>query len=61
MKAWDVCAGVLVVREAGGFATDPDGREMQATEVVLDVVAGNPHLHAPLREAGGAGLASAGD
>ena len=50
VKAWDACAGVLIVREAGGFVTDPDGREMQAVETVLDVVAGNAYLHAPLRE-----------
>ena len=60
VKAWDVCAGVLIVREAGGFATDPDGREAQAFEVVSDVVAGNAHLHATLREmvAGGLGAGS---
>ena len=61
VKAWDACAGVLVVREAGGFATDPDGQEMQAAETVIDVVAGNAHLHAPLREAVVAGLRSGGD
>jgi myo-inositol-1(or 4)-monophosphatase len=47
---------VLIVREAGGFATDPDGREAQATEITLDVVSGNAHLHAPLREMVVAGL-----
>ncbi len=60
VKAWDVCAGVLIVREAGGFATDPDGHEAQAYEVVSDVVAGNAHLHATLRAmvAGGLGAGS---
>ena len=60
VKAWDVCAGVLIVREAGGFATDADGHEVQAAETVLDVVAGNVHLHGKLREAVGAGLAAGG-
>ncbi len=60
VKAWDACAGVLIVREAGGFVTDPQGREMQAVETVLDVVAGNTHLHAPLREMVVAGLEAAG-
>ena len=56
VKAWDACAGVLIVREAGGFATDPDGREMQAVEVSLDVVAGNAHLHASLCDMVSTGL-----
>ena len=25
LKPWDLCAGVLIVREAGGFVTDPAG------------------------------------
>ncbi len=60
VKAWDACAGVLIVREAGGFATDADGREQHAAETVLDVVAGNAHLHAGLREmvSGGLGAGS---
>ena len=39
--------GVLLVREAGGYVTDPQGGDPRAS---LDVVAGNPHLHAFLRE-----------
>ncbi len=58
VKAWDACAGMLIVREAGGFATDPDGREPPALEIALDVVAGNAHLHAPLREMVASGLRS---
>ena len=26
LKRWDMAAGLLLVREAGGFATDPGGR-----------------------------------
>jgi myo-inositol-1(or 4)-monophosphatase len=44
---WDVCAGMLLVREAGGFATDPAGGDPRDT---ADIVAGNPHLHAKLLE-----------
>ncbi len=49
-KPWDLAAGALIVREAGGFATDPAGRELQWTMAGIDVVAGNPHLHPRLLE-----------
>jgi myo-inositol-1(or 4)-monophosphatase len=45
---WDMAAGLLMVREAGGYASstgDEDPRDSG------NVVAGNPHLHAKLREA----------
>jgi myo-inositol-1(or 4)-monophosphatase len=45
LKRWDMAAGLLLVREAGGFATDPAGGEPLDTG---NVVAGNPHLHAVL-------------
>jgi myo-inositol-1(or 4)-monophosphatase len=60
VKAWDCCAGVLIVREAGGYATDPDGAEAQATETTVDIVAANTHLHAGLRELVVAGLRGPG-
>lgn len=46
LKPWDMAAGILIVREAGGFVTDAAGGE----SVVLDnlgndVVAANPHMH----------------
>ena len=44
--AW-VAAGLLLVREAGGYATDPFGKDPRDSG---DVVAGTPHLHAKLRE-----------
>ena len=53
LKPWDMSAGLLLVREAGGYATspsDPDPRDSG------DVVAGNPHLHAKLREVGVEGM-----
>jgi myo-inositol-1(or 4)-monophosphatase len=51
---WDVCAGMLLVREAGGFATDPMGGDPRES---ADIVAANPHLHAKLLEITAASLA----
>ena len=48
LKRWDLAAGALLVREAGGFVTDPEGRDPRDTG---DVVAANPHLHPVLSEA----------
>jgi len=47
IQSWDMAAGLLMVREAGGYASstgDEDPRDSG------NVVAGNPHLHAKLRE-----------
>ncbi len=56
LKPWDMAAGLLVVREAGGYVTAPgDGDPLQSG----DVVAANPHLHPVLREAVAEGLAAA--
>jgi myo-inositol-1(or 4)-monophosphatase len=52
LKPWDIAAGLVIVREAGGYATDPRGADPRESG---DVVAGNPHLHpmlcAAVREA----------
>ncbi len=48
LKRWDMAAGALLVREAGGFVTDPAGKDPRDTG---DVVAANAHLHATLNEA----------
>jgi myo-inositol-1(or 4)-monophosphatase len=55
VKPWDIAAGTLLVREAGGYVTDPDGRE----QIGADIVAGNPHLHPKLMQAVADGLAAA--
>ena len=50
---WDVCAGTLLVEEAGGRVTRLDGGEMDfsAPDVLLDgMVASNGHLHEHLVE-----------
>jgi myo-inositol-1(or 4)-monophosphatase len=53
LKPWDMAAGLLIVREAGGYATDPGGHDPLESG---DVVAANPHLHPFLREAVADGL-----
>ncbi len=54
LSPWDVAAGLILVREAGGFITDLEGGE--APFLTGDVVAGNETLHGELmrmlREAG---------
>ena len=43
VKSWDVAAGIVLVREAGGFVSDADGTDrMLATRSVL---AGNEVIH----------------
>jgi myo-inositol-1(or 4)-monophosphatase len=44
LSAWDIAAGVLLVREAGGVVTDYAGRPIGAEHTA--VVAGNPAIHA---------------
>ena len=48
IKPWDMSAGLLLVREAGGFATEPDGSTDPRRSG--DVVAANPYLHRRLCE-----------
>ena len=49
IKPWDCAAGLLIVREAGGHATDPDGQELHDLDDDVNVVAGNAQLHDTLR------------
>jgi myo-inositol-1(or 4)-monophosphatase len=48
LSAWDIAAGILLVREAGGVVTDFTGRHVGAEHTAL--CAGNPALHAWLLE-----------
>jgi myo-inositol-1(or 4)-monophosphatase len=43
ISSWDIAAGLLMVREAGGFVTDLDGKD--AMFVKQHVVAGNEMIH----------------
>ncbi len=46
LKPWDIAAGVVLVREAGGYVTDLEGKpDVLAT---CDVVAANDHLQSKL-------------
>jgi myo-inositol-1(or 4)-monophosphatase len=45
---WDMAAGLLMVREAGGYASSTGEEDPRDSG---NVVAGNPHLHAKLRDA----------
>ena len=44
LAPWDVAAGILLVREAGGVVTDMDGAEAQVAHTTI--CAGNPAMHA---------------
>jgi myo-inositol-1(or 4)-monophosphatase len=52
LSAWDIAAGMLLIREAGGVVTDLDGRELGVEHG--SVVAGNPAVHAWMVERLGA-------
>ena len=55
LSAWDIAAGILLIREAGGVVTDLSGREIGIQHTGL--VAGNPVIHRWLLDT----LASADD
>jgi myo-inositol-1(or 4)-monophosphatase len=58
VKPWDVAAGSLIVREAGGFATDAAGAELKWDPAGINIVAANPHMHARLLEVVAEGLSA---
>jgi myo-inositol-1(or 4)-monophosphatase len=43
LSAWDIAAGSLLIREAGGVVTDFSGRDIGIEHT--GVVAGNPFIH----------------
>jgi myo-inositol-1(or 4)-monophosphatase len=49
VNAWDIAAGILLVKEAGGFSTDPDG-EMDPMETG-SILATNADLLPQYRDA----------
>jgi myo-inositol-1(or 4)-monophosphatase len=46
LKPWDIAAGMIIVREAGGYVSDFDSGHSPLESG--NVVAANDHLHAPL-------------
>lgn len=48
LAPWDIAAGILLIREAGGIVTDLDGKPCPIAHT--SVVAGNPAMHAWLLE-----------
>lgn len=55
LKKWDIAAGLVMVKEAGGAATDPDGADPYVSG---NVVAGNQALQPKLREIVAEGIAA---
>jgi myo-inositol-1(or 4)-monophosphatase len=46
LSPWDMAAGTLIIREAGGFVTDLDGRDAMLTKG--HIIAGNETMHGAL-------------
>lgn len=46
IQAWDMAAGIIMVREAGGFVSDMDGGKDMLTKG--SIVCGNEHIHLAL-------------
>lgn len=44
LKAWDLAAGIVLIREAGGIVTDLHGADVHAAHT--GIVAGGPQMHA---------------
>ncbi len=59
LEPWDVAAGLLLVREAGGMASDIAGRDRTWTGA--EVLASNTALHGDLRRLVGDAVRGAGD
>jgi myo-inositol-1(or 4)-monophosphatase len=61
LRAWDLAAGIVVLREAGGFVSDADGKDKMLDKG--SVVAGNEPIHRHLltliKTAGAARVAAA--
>jgi myo-inositol-1(or 4)-monophosphatase len=49
LKSWDMAAGLLLVKEAGGFAGDIDSAQAKPLDTG-NVIAGNAHLFEDLRK-----------
>jgi myo-inositol-1(or 4)-monophosphatase len=58
LHPWDVCAGALIIREAGGRATDFEGKEFPST--ARRILASNSLIHGQMAEVLEIGRNSAG-
>ncbi len=47
LKRWDIAAGALLVQEAGGMVSEPNGAD--GFETSGNILCGNPRIHAALR------------
>lgn len=54
IQKWDMAAGLVILKEAGGYVTDPQGGDAYLSG---NVVAGNPHLQPKLRDLVNEGIA----
>ncbi|HWX47401.1 MAG TPA: inositol monophosphatase family protein [Roseomonas sp.] len=57
LKPWDIAAGVIILKEAGGYVTDPEGGDSFASG---NVIAGNPFLQPKLRDVVNEGISLVG-
>ena len=55
LKKWDMAAGLIMVKEAGGAVADPEGEDPYASG---NIVAGNQALQPKLREIVAEGIAA---
>jgi myo-inositol-1(or 4)-monophosphatase len=55
LQKYDMAAGMVILKEAGGYCTDPEGHDPYPTG---NVVAGNPFLQPKLREVVQEGIAA---
>nr|WP_202397021.1 inositol monophosphatase family protein [Pseudoroseomonas coralli] len=57
LKPWDIAAGLVILKEAGGYVTDAEGGDSFASG---NVIAGNPFMQPKLREVVNEGIAAVG-
>lgn len=50
INAWDVMAGIIIVREAGGSATDYSGQASKTLYTGKQILASNGHIHDDMLE-----------
>ena len=46
LRAWDIAAGIVILREAGGYVSDADGKDLMLKSG--NIVAGNEAIHRKL-------------